>query len=85
MNVHHRSLCPKKFQAPQFVTHSVNEVEDRGETVEEGSLMSTNETVLMQTAFTVIINPESDESSHVRLFFNLIFTFALCMSLVYFN
>ncbi|MCG8044652.1 MAG: DUF1759 domain-containing protein [Candidatus Thiodiazotropha endolucinida] len=67
MNVHHRSLCPKKFQYKQSVTHLVNEIENADEVNEENGLMSLSEMVLMQTALTEVKNPETMETTQVRL------------------
>ena len=71
MNVHHRSLCPKKFQPIHSLTHSTNEViysTTEVDSTEESGLMSTNETVLMQTALVDVANPKTAEETTVRLF-----------------
>ena len=67
MNVHHRSLCPKKFRLKKSVTHLVTEIENADEVTEENGLLSMNEMVLMQAALTEVKNPETLETAPVRL------------------
>lgn len=72
MNAHHRSLCPKKFSQTENVTHLANDVQMSYESqdVRENGLMAMNEVIFMQTARTEIQNPETMESSHVRILFD---------------
>jgi len=55
-NVHHRSLCPKRFQLSTSISSVVHEVEPTNKVSEENGLMSMNEMVMMQTALTDVIN-----------------------------
>lgn len=70
-NAHHRSLCPKKFKQIETMSHLVNDVgvNENGATnsVEENVLISSDEMVLMQTAVTDIVNPETSKAERVRL------------------
>jgi len=70
-NSHHRSLCPKKFQLKSTFTQLVSENDDVQTTNpqcdESQSLLSTNEIVLMQTAFSIVENPDTSACSNVRL------------------
>jgi hypothetical protein len=71
-DVHHRSLCPKKFQKESY-HESVHVSDERGETTldsegeGENALLSTGETVLMQTATTLIQHPSGVKEKVVRV------------------
>ncbi|XP_053388626.1 uncharacterized protein LOC128551737 [Mercenaria mercenaria] len=77
VNVHHRSLCDKRFQINQNhesanlsnEVENVENTESENKTLEneETGLLSYNENVLMQTAFTEIKNARNGQSEHVRL------------------
>ncbi len=68
-NVHHRSLCEKKFpkNSGSESVHLSDEVNNTKSVTEEVGLLSYNETVLMQTALTEIKGNDSDKSEEVRL------------------
>lgn len=72
-NDHHRSLCPKKFpkrshfEHVQLAEETNNTYQSNEEQTEEKVLISSGESVLMQTAVTEITNPYEDSSHKVRL------------------
>ena len=72
-NDHHRSLCPKKYPKRTNVEHAqlaeeaVNSNPNDYEQTEEKMLISSGESVLMQTAVAEITNPYEDSSHQVRL------------------
>ena len=73
MNVHHRSLCPKRFSEIKSIRESVNTVDEISENcipfqqVEEKALLSSNEIVLMQTARTRVKCPTDKREKEIRL------------------
>jgi hypothetical protein len=69
VNVHHRSLCDKKF-SKHFQKESVHlseEILKEENPSEEAGLLSLNETVLMQTVLTDVRGAKSLKSEKVRL------------------
>ncbi|XP_045205909.2 uncharacterized protein LOC123558098 [Mercenaria mercenaria] len=72
VNVHHRSLCPKKYQK-SAINESVNVSEETQETSspasasEENALLSSNEIVLMQTARTQVRSTSDQRKEEVRI------------------
>jgi hypothetical protein len=70
LNIHHRSLCPKKFGFKSTVTSLSTEINESGSQRQENGLLTMNEMVLMQTALTEIKNPARILSQQVRLLFD---------------
>ena len=71
-NNHHRSLCPQKFNPTrEFMKESVHLVEENSQEEEsditENVLLSSGESVLMQTAKTKVNNPITNSQQTVRL------------------
>ena len=73
VNSHHRSLCPRKFQAKLFSTHLSNEISGCNEVSEveicegENALVSSGEMVLMQTAQAKVTNLNQSKVEQVRI------------------
>lgn len=69
VNAHHRSLCPKKFQAKLFSAHLSEEISELSEDTSdrENALVSSSEIVLMQTAQAEITNPNHSKREQVRI------------------
>ncbi|XP_045216847.2 uncharacterized protein LOC123566631 [Mercenaria mercenaria] len=70
-NVHHRSLCPEKFQKITIreSVHISDEIEDsssRNTSTGENALLSSREIMLMQTANTYVQNPTGQSEQQVR-------------------
>ena len=71
-NNHHRSLCPQEFSTTrEFIkesAHLVEEVPQNHETnITENVLLSSGESVLMQTAKTKVNNPINNKQQTVRI------------------
>ena len=71
-NNHHRSLCPQEFSPTrEFMKESANLVEevlhDEEQDVTENVLLSSGESVLMQTAKTRVSNPMKNVHQTIRL------------------
>ena len=72
-NDHHKSLCLKKFPKRTHVEHvqlaeeATNSNQNNYDQTEEKMLISSGETVLMQTAVAEITNPYEDSLHQVRL------------------
>lgn len=68
-NRHHRSLCPKQFEAVHRETSSLaEELPQHNDVVNtENSLISSGEMVLMQTAKTDVKNPENGIKQNARI------------------
>ncbi|XP_060552386.1 uncharacterized protein LOC132713726 [Ruditapes philippinarum] len=77
-NVHHRSLCPKKFKGAvrrETAIVSKETIQDNIETnipkpdyiTEENAMISSGEMVLMQTARTEILNSHNNKRAEVRI------------------
>ena len=75
VQIHHRSLCPKRFkQSNHFensnpAIESTSRVEDNGEMIEE-SLLASGEQTLMQTAMTNVSDASNEKKIPVRVFFD---------------
>jgi hypothetical protein len=68
-NVHHRSLCPKKFRLGEFcvVNPEITDSLNNNELHEESALVSCDESVLMQTARTEVKSPFGTTSENARI------------------
>lgn len=69
-NVHHRSLCPKKFRSSVSSVHLSEETSDVAKeipSVQENVLVSLGQIVLMQTAKTEIKHPLGSGREQVRI------------------
>ncbi|KAH3856284.1 hypothetical protein DPMN_098869 [Dreissena polymorpha] len=76
-DVHHRSLCDKKFsksvKKENESAHISQEVEETDGACDESGLLSCDETVFMQTATAKVTGNYSDKSERVRLLLDLYF------------
>ena len=70
-NVHHRSLCPKKFKMKRSIetVQLIEEISDPHDKTgqHENVLVSSNESVLMQTAQVEVVNSETSAKTQIRL------------------
>ena len=69
-NVHHRSLCPKKYKAnitSTYLSRETDGVSGTNDQIEENVLISSEEIVLMQTATTEIRDTNNSHSTQTRL------------------
>ena len=71
-NIHHRSLCPTKFESVQQVpAHLADELlEQAVEDATENVLMSSEEMVLMQTAKGNVFNKVNGKQENIRMLFD---------------
>lgn len=72
LNVHHRSLCPGKFQKcvikeSVHVSEEISEESATCSVISENALLSSHEIVLMQTAYTRVRNPTNQSKQEVRI------------------